>query len=528
MTAKYLRPNIQAEPLFNRWYAWTYLIPPATAAMHVANSHVKIMKSYVSAPGVHAAAVKNPAMLGGPFIDLDGKRTDEIQSLIDRTVTELAPLLELAQAIGELDRTLQTEAKGFSLEGLYARLPQALRGFVELAYDLNGAPSVRFFEQLLYRSPYYRTASQGIGLSAVSSDERPFALSTPRLPDPGRLDVSIPFASSALDALFASKSTPREPGELREALGIDATRQAQFESYFAEDPPSRAPSRYDGPGVRVRYFGHACLLVESRDVAILVDPALSYDYESSLPRYTYADLPEVIDYLLLTHNHQDHVLLECLLQIRHKVRTVLVPRSGGGFLQDPSLKYILRELGFSDVRELDAMECLEVPGGSITGVPFLGEHCDLSIQCKLAFACRLAGRTLLIAADSNNLDPVLYDHVHDAVGDTDALFLGMECDGGPLNWLYGPLLTRPINRKDEQSRRLSGSDFPRASKLVERFNPRHAYVYAMGQEPWLGFLMALRYTEASRPIVESNKLVQACRERGVQAERLYGMKEILL
>ena len=46
----YLKPNVVAEPLFNDWYAWAYLISPVTAAMYVANFHLKIMQSFVSAP----------------------------------------------------------------------------------------------------------------------------------------------------------------------------------------------------------------------------------------------------------------------------------------------------------------------------------------------------------------------------------------------------------------------------------------------------------------------------------------------
>jgi hypothetical protein len=65
----YLRPNIQLEPLFDHWYAWSYLIPPASAARYLTERHLKIMNSYISAPQVHANAVKNPKLLGGPFID---------------------------------------------------------------------------------------------------------------------------------------------------------------------------------------------------------------------------------------------------------------------------------------------------------------------------------------------------------------------------------------------------------------------------------------------------------------------------
>ena len=45
---------------------------------------------------------------------------------------------------------------------------------------------------------------------------------------------------------------------------------------------------------RVRYFGHACVLIETQDITILCDPLISYQHRAGIPRYTYADLPEVI------------------------------------------------------------------------------------------------------------------------------------------------------------------------------------------------------------------------------------------
>lgn len=80
----------------------------------------------------------------------------------------------------------------------------------------------------------------------------------------------------------------------------------------------------------------------------------------------------------------------------------------------------------------------------------------------------------------------------------------------------------------DESRRLSGSNFDQAMHIVNTFHCREAYVYAMGQEPWLNYIMSIKYTDQSRPIVESNRLIEACRERGIIAERLFGEKEILL
>jgi len=88
-------------------------------------------------------------------------------------------------------------------------------------------------------------------------------------------------------------------------------------------------------------------------------------------------------------DHQDHVLFETLLQIRHKVKNIVVPSSSGGFLQDPSLKLILKNTGRQNVIELDEMESVEWENGSITALPFFGEHSDLNIRCKAAHLVRV-------------------------------------------------------------------------------------------------------------------------------------------
>lgn len=80
----------------------------------------------------------------------------------------------------------------------------------------------------------------------------------------------------------------------------------------------------------------------------------------------------------------------------------------------------------------------------------------------------------------------------------------------------------------DHSRRLAGSNYDRALAMVEQFRCKEVYVYAMGQEPWLNYVMSIKYTEQSNPIVASNRLIATCRERGLVAERLFGEKEILL
>ena len=132
----------------------------------------------------------------------------------------------------------------------------------------------------------------------------------------------------------------------------------------------------------------------------------------------------------------------------------------------------------------------------------------------------------MFVADSRIMEPRLYQHIQRVTGNVDVLFLGMECDGAPLSWLYGPLYTEEINRDNDQSRRLSGSDFERGMHLIDIFKPSEAYVYAMGQEPWLEFISSIRYSPESQPIIQSNLLVAECIRRGLIAERLYGEKEL--
>lgn len=524
----FLRPNIQVEPLWDHWYAWTHLIPPATAARNLTERHLKIMDSYINAPQVHANAVKNPKLLGGPFVDYGGERVDEIRALRDKTKRQRPHLIELSTAIGSLDAMLRTKAKGFSLQPLYDMVPDPLRGYVELAYDLNNNPCYRLIEPLLFRSKYYDRSAQSLMLSVVTGDDRPFVLSTPRLESESLFHLRVSFDDSVVDELFRLKSVPRPWGEIKEMLDVPEASEPLVHSFFTCDPPA-AYIRYPGRGVRWRYFGHACVLAETQGLSLLFDPMLSYTYESDVSRYTYLDLPESIDYVIITHNHQDHVLFETLLQIRHKAKNIIVPSNSGGVLQDPSMKLILQNIGCQNVIELDDMESLRLEEDvSITALPFLGEHSDLNIRSKAAYVLRIGKRSLMFAADSCNIEPRLYEHVHDEIGDVDALFLGMECDGAPLTWLYGPLLTRTVERAMDESRRLAGSNFDQAFDIVRRFNCKSAYVYAMGQEPWMGYIMSLKYTDQSRPIIESDRLIRECLENGICAERLFGEKEILI
>ena len=70
--------------------------------MFVANSHLKLMQSFVTAPQMHIAALKNPAMRGGPFINYDANKVPEIRKLLEKTVKEQTLVLNFAAAVQSL------------------------------------------------------------------------------------------------------------------------------------------------------------------------------------------------------------------------------------------------------------------------------------------------------------------------------------------------------------------------------------------------------------------------------------------
>jgi len=523
----YLKPNVVLEPLVDKWYAWSHLISPATAAMNIVGRHLTIIDSYLSAPSIHAEAVLNPKMRGGPFMDFGGGRVEEVKALQQQSLQKQDKMIQFAKAVKELDKLLATEAKGYGLEALYEKVPPILKGYVELYYDRQNNPGFRFFESLLYKSEFYNKNSQSIAMWVTNNDERPFCLSTPRLEEPDVLHLNIPFDHPGIDELAKMKKVPQTLGYIKAMLGISTLQEELFETFFTETTPPPY-QKYTGDKIRMRYFGHACILVETKDISILVDPIISYyGYHSSVEHFSDVDLPDTIDYVLITHNHQDHILFETLLPLRHKIKNLIVPRTTSGKLEDPDLKLMFNNIGFDNVIAIDEMETIRFSDAEITGLPFIGEHSDLNILTKICHFVKIGDLKLIFLADSRIVEPALYQHIHRQIGDVDVLFIGMECDGAPLTWLYGPLLTKKLPRDMDGSRRLAGSDCAKGITLVDIFKPKEIYVYAMGQEPWVEFISSIKYTEDSNPIVQSNKLIKICRDKGMIAERLYGEKELL-
>jgi hypothetical protein len=537
--AVFLKPGVHVEPLICGWLAWPHLLAPVQAAMNLAFRYLPLLQSFVANPMVHIAATRDPKLFGGPFVHLPATDAPKIKELISTTRQRCGRLLKLAEELKVFDTTLQESSKGFSLNDTYARLPPSLGGMVELMYDINNHPRIHLFEELLdteYGTDLFQNA-QELALSAEGEVERHFFMSTPRVQADSTLIVRAQFSDPALDALASMRLKPMPLGELEDRFGLTGLAACRGQ-LFTTDPPRRDQPDYRGDGVRIRYFGHACVLIQTATTNILIDPMFAFalaqpDAATSCTRFTVADLPDRIDYLILSHCHQDHFCAEMLLEIRPRIRKVVVPLNNRGNIADPSMKLILTRLGFNDVMSVGYFDSIDFEGGRFVSIPFVGEHSDLDIHSKQSIFLNVRGRKLLFLVDSDCWDVALYERIARRILDPDedrldALFLGMECFGAPLTWLYGPLLSKPITRRDDESRRLSGSNYERALRIVQQFKCERVYVYAMGQEPWLRYLMGLQYTPDSIQLKESSKLVDHCRSDGMVSERLYGSRDILI
>jgi hypothetical protein len=181
---------------------------------------------------------------------------------------------------------------------------------------------------------------------------------------------------------------------------------------------------------------------------------------------------------------------------------------------------MLRRLGYERIVTLAPLDQLSVPGGAITSLPFSGEHCDLDVHSKQCAQIDLNGRRIALFVDSDAIDLDVYRRIAERLHRPDLMFVGMECFGAPLTWLYGPLITNPTSKKNDDSRRLSGANCQRAARLVDLLQPGRVFVYAMGQEPWMRYLMGLNYAEDSIQLVESRAFNEHCQAAGIPAVRL--------
>ncbi len=526
----HLSDHVVVEPLIDKWIAWPHNFSPVLYGLHLLNYQKEVLSSYLRNPSVHVRSSRNPKLLGGPFVDIEENRASEVKDLLTTIEQSRADLLKLASDLTEFQNMLMQTATGQSVETYYEQLPDSIRGFVELGYDYHNHPVVRCIESLFYESSYFKRNSQSIRIFSLENDDsRPYYMSTPRLANSNDIEWNISFDSTQIDELFKLDICPQSLDYICNLLGLTLYQDTSRLLPLLSSNPYTPTEPWSGDGLRLRYFGHACVLLEGKGVSILTDPFVStIPKQAGIDRLTFKDLPAQIDYVLITHGHHDHFVFESLLRLRHRIDTLVVPRSSGVFHGDLSLKQIAQKLGFKRVQEVDTLESISFSGGKITSIPFFGEHCDL-LHAKSGYVVSLGEEQVLFAADSCCLDKRVYENVKNIVGPISTVFIGMECIGAPLSWVYAPLLPIKPERSHDQSRRSHANDAVSAFNLLQAVGARRAYVYALGREPWLKYFMALTPADDDLYMQEVRKLFKMTQTSGfLDTQMLYGKKDLYL
>ncbi len=117
------------------------------------------------------------------------------------------------------------------------------------------------------------------------------------------------------------------------------------------------PQRHDAETFSVTFIGHATVLIQICGLNILTDPFFSDrtspvsfagPKRARLPGIALKDLPP-IDFILLSHNHYDHLDLAALAQIHNRFEPVIItPLGNGTIVAKTGLDHQIAEADWGD------------------------------------------------------------------------------------------------------------------------------------------------------------------------------------
>ena len=185
------------------------------------------------------------------------------------------------------------------------------------------------------------------------------------------------------------------------------------------------------------WFGHSSYLIHCDGINILVDPVLSgyaSPFSFSIKAfkgtdiYKPADMPP-IDWIILTHNHYDHLDIHTLQQLAGKTKAYILPSGVSGNLKSLHIQPgQLAELGWWQSAEL-------APGITITSTParhFSGRGIKRNGTLWTSYVLDIHGYKLFIGGDSGYDDH--FKEIGNRFGPFDLAML--ECGQYNTMWPY--------------------------------------------------------------------------------------------
>jgi L-ascorbate metabolism protein UlaG (beta-lactamase superfamily) len=220
------------------------------------------------------------------------------------------------------------------------------------------------------------------------------------------------------------------------------------------------------------WFGHSGYYMQIDGKRFLVDPTLSA-YASPIPRsnkafkagytYTSEDIPE-IDYLLITHDHYDHLDYGTMQGLRDKVRHIITPLGVGSHLERWGFDTaIIKEYDWdAEITLADSLKLF-----TTTARHFSGRKFKRNETLWMSFVLESAHLRLFLGGDSG------YGQHFQQIGQKFGPFDWVLLENGQYNeaWHYIHLLPEEVIRAAQDLK---------AKRLI----PVHAGKFALAFHPW--------------------------------------------
>ncbi len=334
----------------------------------------------------------------GPFPFLGGVEPDVVNSLhqvhgIMMSGIETAISDIMAQRMGIDDPGISRRLEDAYAEVVASRPP--LQSHIQCGRQLDGT-----FQWTYTKNPSASATMTYGGLrifNAVTRQAIPFGFERP-------IGAKVGHFLGFLDG----RHTMGEIQTVAQAGGRDLERQlAQFFTLLHDhDCLAMAPTctleeywRHVTDDQDVVHLGHAALMYRHRDHFFWFDPWLMpWFAESPVPSLWASLLPRPSG-IFLTHDHDDHVDPRTLYHLPKDIPIFVPSRRNRTMLHYDYLS-LLRELGFSQIKELAHGESWHLGKAQVVSVPFYGEDpCDVELP-RNCYLISDRGRNTLIHADS--------------------------------------------------------------------------------------------------------------------------------
>lgn len=211
-----------------------------------------------------------------------------------------------------------------------------------------------------------------------------------------------------------------------------------------EDKPVPHPLAYYNDGFRITFINHSTFLIQVDGVNILTDPVWSNRVSPFTllgpkrkrnPAIAFEDLPK-IHYVLLTHNHYDHLDIATLRVIQGAHHPKIITTLG--------IKKLLDSKGVAGSSELDWWEHLNINNLTVQCIPaqhFSGRGLldrDASLWCGFTLGTRFG--KLYFAGDTG-YNEKLFTMIHQKIGEVKIAILPI--GAYKPSWFMSPIHTSP-------------------------------------------------------------------------------------